>query len=129
MSPKPPPRPPRPPKTSSKSPAKAVAVEAELAPLIVLLTLFLVRQDGVGFLNFFEAFFRSVIIRVAVRMMLACEGAIRFLDLRLACVLADAQNVVIVLGLRHIGCDTPDERSTRVRKGSDAGGLPDWPRA
>src|SRR5262245_39004825 len=68
------------------------------AKLIVLCPALLVAQHVVGFLHFLEACLGLFVPGIAVRMILARQLAVRFLDLVLGSVALDAQSFIEVAG-------------------------------
>src|SRR5262249_23525447 len=65
-------------------PAEAgTTVHAGMTELVVALPLFSIDQDTVGFRAFLELFLRRRILRIAVRMILHGQFAVRALDLLL----------------------------------------------
>jgi len=83
--------------------AKALAAveAAKLATLVVLLALLLVGEHRVGLLNFLKALFGALVVGIAVGVVFAREVAVCFLDFALAGVFVDAEDVVVIFGLRH----------------------------
>lgn len=63
---------------------------------VVLLTLLRVAQHLVGLVGLLEAGLGLLVVRVDVRVILARQLAVRFLDLFLVCVLIHAQDLVVV---------------------------------
>ena len=72
-----------------------------------------VGQDLVGFLGFLEFVLGALVVRIAVRMVLHRELAIRLLDVVFGCVAIDAEHRVVV-ALRHEStASAPDHRHSR----------------
>jgi len=72
------------------------AADSRMAKLVVALALVLIHQDGVRLAALLELLFRVRIIRIAVRMVLERELAIRALDLHVARRARNAEHLVIV---------------------------------
>ncbi len=86
-----------------------VRIDARMAVLVVRRTLLRVRQHFIGFLHLLEMPFRILVARIAVGVVLHRELAISLLDFVIACVLCDAQNLVVI-PFRHFG-STPAAQS------------------
>ena len=67
-----------------------------MAEPIVQLPLFIVREDGVGFRAFLELVLGRLVARIAVRVELHREPAIRALDFRFAGAARHAEDFVVI---------------------------------
>src|SRR5690554_6022727 len=56
------------------------AVLPILAVLVVFFSLFRIAQYFIGFIDFFEFLFRSLIIWIDIGMVFSCQFTVRFLD-------------------------------------------------
>jgi hypothetical protein len=56
-------------------------MEGRVAILVVLLFLLRIRENGIGFRYFLEAFLRLLVVRVFVRMIFQCQFTVGFFDL------------------------------------------------
>jgi hypothetical protein len=65
-----------------------------VAVLVIGSTLLRIREDFVGFLGFLEMLFRFGVIRIAVRMVLHGELAVRLLDVFIGSIFVNAQYFV-----------------------------------
>jgi len=82
-----------------------------------------VRQDLVRLLGLLELLLGVAVVRIAVRMMLHRELAIRLLYLIVGGVLGDAQNLVEI-SLRHIPSDEPKRPAARLDRTARNGPPP-----
>jgi hypothetical protein len=101
---------------------RAASPEAEAAEaphLIVLLALIVVRQDTVGLGDLLEPLGRHGVIRVGIRMILLGQLAVSLLELVGSGFVADAENLVVVLGPRRHQASSP---STASSSGGELGG-------
>ncbi len=67
-----------------------------MAELVVLGAFRLVREGGVGFLDFLELGFRLRLVFVLIWMILLGQAAIGALDVRVACGPGDTEDIVVV---------------------------------
>src|ERR1041385_1012077 len=83
-------------KVGSVKSAKAPAIHSRVAILVITSALLRVHEHAIGFSAFLEFFFRLRIARIAVRMPLHGQLAVRALDLLLGSRAAHAQYFVII---------------------------------
>lgn len=73
-----------------------------VSELVVLRSLVRIGEDVVGFIDFLEFFFRGFwIVFIQIRMVLACQPAICFLDLIVCGAFIDAQHVIVISAVCH----------------------------
>lgn len=76
--------------------------ESIVSELVVLGSLIRIGEDVVGFIDFLEFFFRRFwIVFIQIRMVLACQPAICFLDLIVCGAFIDAQHVIVISAVCH----------------------------
>ena len=76
--------------------------EGIVSKLVVLGSLVCIGEDVVGFIDFLEFFFRGFwIVFIQIRMVLACQPAICFLDLIVCGAFIDAQHVIVISAVCH----------------------------
>jgi hypothetical protein len=70
--------------------------EGRMPEAVIGSTLFLIREDFIGFPNLLEAFFSLRVIRILVRVVLDGRLAVGFLYLRGRCSLIDPKDLIVV---------------------------------
>ena len=80
----------------SKPPAPPAFADAGMAETVVEAALLRVGQDRVGLGRLLELLFRLLVAGIAVRVMLERQLAVRALDLLVAGLTVDAQDLVVV---------------------------------
>ena len=88
-------KPPKP-SRSGTAPAADRRIDAGVPELVVRGALARIGQDLVGFLRFLEFLFRRLVVRIAIRMVLHRELAIRLLEVVVGGVAIDAEHRVVI---------------------------------